>query len=428
MLRVETYSQGVLTDSKLFQHALRLNDLIAFRQKYNVTGTDRAQRFSLFRCVQDLNLGRSCTDDRDRIYGFLGIADDDLMEPDYTLSTGEVFRQYASRCLLSQSLSILHESGLGPDEFASPSYLPCIFPRTTQSRSLESALPLFKAGSQYHVWVSMTSSRSILIRGTIIDSIGRHGRWTSHKGTTMFDLIDPPNHDPSAILVAELDVIHGFTRLIKTGWNRDVESGRERPVASKHPEGAAFLRTISLAHLDTTNNERFFSEESLLHIRRSLVNRAVFFTSHGHIGLGDRYLQDGDKVVIFDGGKTPFVLREKPTSNGRLQWALVGDCYLEGWMDGSYAGHDVLNMDDQETNGQELTDEQELPVELGHGPQSIPHPKLQRGYQAKLWGPRQRSKSRQTGLCSLLSARRSHCYKPLVPARGYPSCRKFICL
>ena len=79
----------------------------------------------------------------------------------------------------------------------------------------------------------------------------------------------------------------------------------------------------------------------LEHVSKSITNRVLFWTSSGYLGLGNRYLKAGDAVVIFDGAQTPFVLRSAAVVDGDLEWTLVGDCYMDGWMDGTYNGNIV---------------------------------------------------------------------------------------
>lgn len=73
-------------------------------------------------------------------------------------------------------------------------------------------------------------------------------------------------------------------------------------------------------------------------IARATSGRQLFITSKGYIGLGPVRMMTGDRVAILLGGSTPFVLREYDTSEEALQhlvqWELLGDCYVHGWMDG----------------------------------------------------------------------------------------------
>jgi hypothetical protein len=61
-----------------------------------------------------------------------------------------------------------------------------------------------------------------------------------------------------------------------------------------------------------------------------LMNRCLFITSSGHLGLGPASMMSGDTVAILFGGNVPYVLRPL----GKNQWHFVGECYLDGCMDG----------------------------------------------------------------------------------------------
>jgi hypothetical protein len=54
-----------------------------------------------------------------------------------------------------------------------------------------------------------------------------------------------------------------------------------------------------------------------------------------YIGLGPSDARVGDKLFLLQGGKTPFVLRPKdPRAYPNTEFEVVGDCYIEGMMDG----------------------------------------------------------------------------------------------
>jgi hypothetical protein len=86
-------------------------------------------------------------------------------------------------------------------------------------------------------------------------------------------------------------------------------------------------------------------------VNKSTTNRVLFWTSSGYLGLGNRYLRAGDAVVIFDGAQTPFVLRSAAVADGDLEWTLVGDCYMDGWMDGTYNGNIVHDEEEYDAAG-----------------------------------------------------------------------------
>ncbi len=58
--------------------------------------------------------------------------------------------------------------------------------------------------------------------------------------------------------------------------------------------------------------------------------RKLFGTRNGYVGLGDVMLKQGDRVCVFLGARTPFVVREKPGG----KWGFVGKCFVHGIMFG----------------------------------------------------------------------------------------------
>ncbi|KAI1114153.1 heterokaryon incompatibility protein-domain-containing protein [Nemania sp. NC0429] len=78
-------------------------------------------------------------------------------------------------------------------------------------------------------------------------------------------------------------------------------------------------------------------------IKISTAGRKMFMSAGGHLGLGPPWCQLGglakDRIFVFPGGKTPFVLRyvgmrHLPGLGMQPCHELVGDCYFDGFMDG----------------------------------------------------------------------------------------------
>jgi hypothetical protein len=66
---------------------------------------------------------------------------------------------------------------------------------------------------------------------------------------------------------------------------------------------------------------------------RFTMSRAFMITERGYMGLAPAQTQPGDIVCVLRGGTVPYVLR--PMEDGCFQ--LVGECYVQGIMDGSFA-------------------------------------------------------------------------------------------
>jgi hypothetical protein len=72
------------------------------------------------------------------------------------------------------------------------------------------------------------------------------------------------------------------------------------------------------------------------------TNRLLYITQKGYLGLGPPTAEIGDKIYIFEGGRVPFIIREKGFEdfdvNALRRYALIGDCYVQGMMDGKGMG------------------------------------------------------------------------------------------
>lgn len=83
-------------------------------------------------------------------------------------------------------------------------------------------------------------------------------------------------------------------------------------------------------------NEKYQARELGADYRESMnnvVGKRPFLTQNGYVGLAPSGAKAGDVVVVFCGGRIPFVLR--PMIQGRF--AFVGEAYCDGIMDGEIA-------------------------------------------------------------------------------------------
>jgi hypothetical protein len=73
-------------------------------------------------------------------------------------------------------------------------------------------------------------------------------------------------------------------------------------------------------------------------------NRTLFVTMHGHLGMGPIEMQSGDQICILGGASMPFVLRKAVSDDGEPFHRLIGECYVDGIMDGEA----VIAMNEQQ--------------------------------------------------------------------------------
>ncbi|KAK4108829.1 hypothetical protein N656DRAFT_783790 [Canariomyces notabilis] len=71
-----------------------------------------------------------------------------------------------------------------------------------------------------------------------------------------------------------------------------------------------------------------------------MLDRRLFVTEEGYIGAGPLSAEVGDSVYVLAGGHVPLVLRRRVEGDGdeSFQFAVVGDCYVHGIMQGEALG------------------------------------------------------------------------------------------
>lgn len=69
----------------------------------------------------------------------------------------------------------------------------------------------------------------------------------------------------------------------------------------------------------------------LRRVQAVVWKRRLFMTNEGYIGIGPAHMQTGDSVNILSGCSVPVVLRELGDMS---YYQLIGDCYVDGMMDG----------------------------------------------------------------------------------------------
>ncbi|KAK4694488.1 hypothetical protein P7C71_g3112, partial [Lecanoromycetidae sp. Uapishka_2] len=74
---------------------------------------------------------------------------------------------------------------------------------------------------------------------------------------------------------------------------------------------------------------------------RACFDRHFFVTDNGYAGLGPTELQAGDSVYVLAGGPMLYILRPVPGASRPRTFTLIGDCYVQGVMDGeAVKGHE----------------------------------------------------------------------------------------
>lgn len=121
---------------------------------------------------------------------------------------------------------------------------------------------------------------------------------------------------------------------------RDKYGGRAKNKSLIIRQFSAFVRTWLWCHAEefptlvkTLGSESVYQESDgttwVDAAERVCLGRCLFYTTSGHIGLGPGDMNLGDTVCILGGAGMPIVVR--PLAD---HFGIVGDCYLNGVMDG----------------------------------------------------------------------------------------------
>jgi hypothetical protein len=349
----EVQCTGSLDDRILGHASLQCSQLFHYRRNPVSRGCKHSGP-SLISCVIDLAQGRDCKDARDRLYAMLAVADDRLgIGPDYTTPLSTVLTQFVLQSLLSGDLFVLHASGIRPNHDPSlSSFVPSLVDWVGMTSRLNAPKLGFCAANMFPVSISTTAADSVLLRGVRVDAISRIYQVIPHTG-----LIRRKDNT----LVIHLDFASWFMR----GHNQPNATFGELPGFITEPLyidtslSKTILRILTLDALDSSKSRLLSNSVPTdlwygdcevkkfvdLNVASFHKNRHCFQTAQGYFGLGPSWMEPDDQVVIFDGGATPFILRNVKSEDGNPgdTWQLVGDCFLLGWMHGDYFGHTVVD-------------------------------------------------------------------------------------
>jgi hypothetical protein len=281
---------------------------------------------------------RKCTDERDRVYAALGLTPRPLaIIPDYSLSFADVRLDLARRSILAGDFSVLHnaDTPMFNAQASRLSFVPSLRPDLRQERPLPLGgfgLPRYSAGLARRPTVQTSSLKSVSIQGFGVGEV--------LYIETFADILNDLATGKGSFFKPHLyDTYNRF-------WSSYAAKCRVEDTESLETDiKLAFWRTINLGFVpersDVTYFEkgldfRFLSYPYRANIRRCFENRVFFVTRNGFMGLGPKWLKEQDMIVIFDGAETPFILRRSTDEAFENAWSLIGDCYLDGWMNGRY--------------------------------------------------------------------------------------------
>jgi hypothetical protein len=301
------------------------------------------------------------TDGRDKVFALLGMASDaqdSAFEPNYETTPEEIFHRSTVRLLTRDRLSnrVLHAAGVG-------------FPRSLSA--LPSWVPDWTTHHPNTVFGAVAQSASYRASGDVSaprdisydrerDCVTLSGRIFDNVATVAEPFPRPIWHFGMKELKQKTAAEISWLEDLRTLWPGSKLHPSELPycpdvlcrtlIANMVSPGIpAPSRYIDHFEEYVANHYRIMNAtteqwdagvapvESVYSAQQfatamSLAadSRRVFATKHTYIGLGPLEIEKGDKICIFLGFNTPFIIR--PYKAGG--YILVGECYIYGLMDG----------------------------------------------------------------------------------------------
>ena len=337
------------------------------------------------------------TDPRDRIYGLLGITTDDnkpnegrlLVRPDYTLSTGRLWKKLAVMLLTNtddlslQSCVQYHvdklesdgfcyedDSLLGrwpekdADEVSVPSWVPQwdhVFRATISP--WDSAEHFSTTDGMPRTLGKPLTSETLVLQGIEIGVVG-HGlpfMWheadisllqskhlksffrtevglrmlatTLTAGRNAYGSILRHNSPALADLAAYVLSWQDHEPNHAYSWSSQSWYGALKPqqLEGRINNVTANLKSTSLKKLAVGGDATRFAETAMQYCECW----RLFLTMNGYLGLGPDTLQEGDVLCLLGGGDMPYILRPlKQEDSSKTRYLFVGESYVEGLMNG----------------------------------------------------------------------------------------------
>jgi hypothetical protein len=285
-----------------------------------------------------LLIDRKCIDERDRIYAALGLATNDLaIVPDYGLSFADVCLDLTKRSLLAGDFSVLYDA-VTPMENASaispPSFVPSLRAAARKGRPIPLGGYEAIRYSTGLAWIPMVRSAgpaSITIGGIRVGE----AVFIDNFADALMDLTTGVGSPFKPQLFKSYNHI-------KSLFTSDSKHSHSSSTSSQ----LCFWRTINLGFVPGREDLPYYEKRLDFqfldlpyrqNIEQCFQNRVFFVTSAGSFAMGPAWMREADRVVIFDGAETPFLLRRATDKTNVESWRLVGDCYLKGWMFGRSA-------------------------------------------------------------------------------------------
>ncbi|TVY82063.1 Heterokaryon incompatibility protein 6 OR allele [Lachnellula suecica] len=344
----------------MFTDALNLLDQIFYID--NVKGLPSGSFFS-FHSTAMAHRPRMSFDPRDRLFGFLGLADPRVyhdVSANYTMDIANIYEQIFRTMLSEASLDCFLGSWFTPEIF-SPRYdgedsssvpgLPSWVPNFSISLDQRASENELERLNRYNCYSAAGSTRTnyrfdddstLYMTGQRVATVQKVGTapiyWDNIRDLYQ-QCIDAVEDSVGSFLI-EKD---------RKSIARKVLGELTRSYYSNDTMRATIMWTKTTAEEDemfgkwlegdfiNQNNDFEGDIESLVSasLYTTIVSRVFFVTTDGTLGFSPPNTEPGDEIWIFHGGNMPFMVRPQSVGNEKT-YNFIGDTYLEGIMFGKW--------------------------------------------------------------------------------------------
>lgn len=317
----------------------------------------------------------AATDPRDRIYGLLGLLDQDALDlnqsfmvsVDYHKSCAEVCRDATAHVFSrGEGPYFLSSVFLSGGSIAAPHILS--LPASIEQLNLPSWVPDYSrqtadtatqpTGMSFHPPANMSVSGAgqeakngsvlddgptLQVEGLLVDTVDE----LSPLGSSLEALVQILPHLQTKAAEANTrpclfgpDVVPHIKKFRQNEplWrtlisNKHMKSGYEPAPASYEETYLRYLSNVPIEDKLSKYTDDAMKPEYEISLRSNIGRKSFFTTKSGFIGTCIPSAREGDVVVIMFGSPTPFVLRLILSDDGPV-YSLIGACYVGGIMSG----------------------------------------------------------------------------------------------
>ena len=329
--------------NSMLQH---IQEGIPFRHEVMRTG-DYSPIATIMRSMRR----RDCRDDRDRLFGALGIFPTDLqvkLQPDYSKSAKDVYVQWAREMLSVKRVDMLNDAGMYSriDQIYNPldsGLLPSWVPEYRKAKlRCRDKLRWFKP-EMNRLWDLCTPQLRL------DDEPGCEHRL--HIQTVSVGEIDFAVDLKNRPLGALSPVVSTMTQVMITQEARRRGGRSAEAAAGSHAQTVLNMFDGFVNSRDDLGIERIGDSEAVQDGTSMKIDVALIFskgysatsipdsaawssytffvTAQGNVGFAPTSLLKGSKIVAFVGLPSPYVVSRVATTS---EWRLIGPCYVEGMM------------------------------------------------------------------------------------------------